>query len=113
MERRIVATQRTEHLFDVYKIYVPAGRPGSAEAGYLGPRRPVDALLEKYAHDTLDTEPPHPTTPSDEIVPAWHADALSLARWVGRATGFHVHTAESASWERLRALIAPTCRTAG
>jgi hypothetical protein len=64
MERRIVATQRTERLFDLYKIYVLAGRPGPAEAGYLDPRRPVDALLEKYAHDTLDTEPPHPTMSS-------------------------------------------------
>ncbi len=32
MERRIVATRRTERLFDLYKIYVLAGRPGSAEA---------------------------------------------------------------------------------
>ena len=35
MERRIVATPRTERLFDLYKIYVLAGRPGSAEASYL------------------------------------------------------------------------------
>jgi hypothetical protein len=35
-----------------------AGRPGSAEASHLGPRTPVDALLEKYAQDILDTEPP-------------------------------------------------------
>jgi hypothetical protein len=27
--RRIVATPRTERLFDLYKIYVLAGRPGS------------------------------------------------------------------------------------
>ena len=40
MERRIVATPRTERLFDLYKIYVLAGRPGSAEASYLGPRTP-------------------------------------------------------------------------
>jgi hypothetical protein len=57
LERRIVATPRTERLFDLYKIYVLAGRPGSAEASYLGPRTPVDALLEKYAQDILDTEP--------------------------------------------------------
>jgi len=73
MERRIVATQRTERLLDLYKIYVLAGRPGSAEASYLGPRRPIDALLEKYAHETLDTEPPPTSAPDDELR-AWRAD---------------------------------------
>jgi hypothetical protein len=72
MERRIVATRRTERLFDLYKIYVLAGRPGSAEASYLGPRRPVDALLEKYAQDILDTEPP-PASASDDEFRAWRA----------------------------------------
>jgi hypothetical protein len=67
MERRIVATRRTERLFDLYKIYVLAGRPGSAEASYLGPRRPVDALLEKYAQDILDTEPPSASASDDEF----------------------------------------------
>jgi hypothetical protein len=67
MERRIVATRRTERLFDLYKIYVLAGRPGSAEASYLGPRRPVDALLEKYAQDILDTEPPSASAADDEF----------------------------------------------
>jgi hypothetical protein len=66
-ERRIVATRRTERLFDLYKIYVLAGRPGSAEASYLGPRRPVDALLEKYAQDILDTEPPSASASDDEF----------------------------------------------
>jgi hypothetical protein len=72
LERRIVATPRTERLFDLYKIYVLAGRPGSAEASYLGPRRPIDALLEKYAKDILDTEPP-PASASDEEFRAWRA----------------------------------------
>ena len=72
MERRIVATRRTERLFDLYKIYVLAGRPGSAEASYLGPRRPVDALLEKYAQDILHTEPP-PASASDDEFRAWRA----------------------------------------
>jgi hypothetical protein len=66
-DRRIVATQRTERLFDLYKIYVLVGRPGSAEAGYTGARRPVDALLEKYAHDILDTDPPQASAPSSEF----------------------------------------------
>jgi len=78
LERRIVATPRTERLFDLYKIYVLAGRPGSAEASYLGPRSPVDALLEKYAHDILDTEPP-PSSASDEKFRAWRADVRERA----------------------------------
>jgi hypothetical protein len=72
LERRIVATPRTERLFDLYKIYVLAGRPGSAEASYLGPRTPVDALLEKYAQDLLDTQPPAASA-SDEEFRAWRA----------------------------------------
>jgi hypothetical protein len=72
LERWIVATPRTERLFDLYKIYGLAGRPGSAEASYLGPHTPVDALLEKYAQDILDTEPP-PASASDEESRAWRA----------------------------------------
>ncbi len=67
-----MATRRTERLFDLYKIYVLAGRPGSAEASYLGPRSPVDALLEKYAQDILHTEPP-PASASDDEFRAWRA----------------------------------------
>src|SRR5216684_330931 len=78
MERRIVATRRTERLFDLYKIYVLAGRPGSAEASYLGPRRPVDALLEKYAQDTLDTEPPSAPA-SDGQFRTWRTDVRERA----------------------------------
>jgi len=72
MDRRIVATRRTERLFDLYKIYVLAGRPGSAEASYVGPRRPVDALLEKYAQDILHAEPPSASASDDEFR-AWRA----------------------------------------
>jgi hypothetical protein len=72
LDRRIVATPRTERLFDLYKIYVLAGRPGSAEASYLGPRRPIDVLLEKYAQDNLDTEPPSASASDDEFR-AWRA----------------------------------------
>ena len=83
LDRRIVATARTERLFDLYKIYVLAGRPGSAEASYLGPRRPVDALLEKYAQDTLDTEPPSASA-SDSEFRAWRAHVRDR---VGSAIG--------------------------
>lgn len=78
IERRIVATPRTERLFDLYKIYVLAGRPGSAEAGYVGSRRAVDALLEKYAQDVLDTEPPSASVSDDEFS-AWRADVRERA----------------------------------
>jgi hypothetical protein len=83
LNRRIVASARTERLFDLYKIYVLAGRPGSAEASYLGPRRPVDALLEKYAQDTLDTEPPSASASDDEFK-AWRAHVRER---VGSAIG--------------------------
>jgi hypothetical protein len=83
IDRRIVATPRTERLFDLYKIYVIAGRPGSAEASYLGPRRPVDALLEKYAQDALDIEPPSASASDDEFR-AWRAHVRDR---VGSAIG--------------------------
>jgi hypothetical protein len=73
VDRRVVATTRTERLFDLYKIYVLAGRPGSAEASYVGPRSPIDALLEKYAQDILDTEPPAASVSDDEFR-AWRSD---------------------------------------
>src|SRR5271156_5147231 len=79
IERRIVATPRTERLLDLYKIYVLAGRPGSAEASYLGPRRPVDALLEKYAQDSLGTEPP-PASASDDELGGWRGGGDRRAR---------------------------------
>jgi hypothetical protein len=78
LERRIIATPRTERLFDLYKIYVLAGRPGSAEASYLGPRSPVDALLEKYAHDILGTEPPAASV-SEEAFRAWRTQVRDRA----------------------------------
>jgi hypothetical protein len=83
LERRIVAAPRTERLFDLYKIYVLAGRPGSAEASYLGPRTPVDALLEKYAQDILDKEPPSASASNGEFR-AWRAHVRER---VGSAIG--------------------------
>ena len=77
-ERRIVATPRTERLFDLYKIYVLAGRPGSAEASHRGPRSPVDALLEKYAQDILDTEP-QPVSASDDDFATWRTQVRERA----------------------------------
>jgi hypothetical protein len=77
-DRRIVASQRTERLFDLYKIYVLAGRPGSAEASLRGHRGPVDTLLEKYAKDILGAEPPPASASADEFT-AWRTGARERA----------------------------------
>ena len=100
LERRVVATPRTERLFDLYKIYVLAGRPGSAEASYRGPRSPVDALLEKYAHDILDTEPPPPPRPRRNSARGVRMSANALAPPSGRSAGRTSRTASRspASW---------------
>jgi hypothetical protein len=78
IDRRIVATPRTERLFDLYKIYVLAGRPGSAEASLRGHRGPIDALLEKYAKDILEIEPPSVSASADEFT-AWRTGARERA----------------------------------
>jgi len=71
LERRIVASAQTERLLDVEKVYSLAGRPGSPDTRTDGgPRRLVDALLEKYAQQVLGTEPPPVTATEDENV-AW------------------------------------------
>jgi hypothetical protein len=77
-DRRIVATPRTERLFNLYKIYVLAGRPASAEASLRGHRGPIDALLEKYAKDILDIEPPPVSASADEFT-AWRTIARERA----------------------------------
>jgi hypothetical protein len=70
LERRIVASEQTERLLDLQKIYSLAGRPGSAGAHARGPRGPIDALLEQYAKQILGTEPP-PVSTSAEETSAW------------------------------------------
>jgi hypothetical protein len=77
-DRRIVASPRTERLFDLYKIYVLAGRPGSAEASHRGHRGPVDTLLEKYAKDILGDEPPSVSASANEFT-AWRTGARERA----------------------------------
>ncbi len=66
LDRRIVASAQTERLFDLQKIYSLAGRPGSADAYARGPRGPIDALLEQYAKQILDTEPLPASATADE-----------------------------------------------
>jgi hypothetical protein len=77
-DRRIVATPRTERLFDLQKIYVLAGRPGSAEASLRGHRGPIDALLVKYAEDILEIDPPSVSASADEFT-AWRTSARERA----------------------------------
>jgi hypothetical protein len=82
-------------LFDLYKIYVLAGRPGSAEASYLGPRSPVDALLEKYAQDILDTEPLS-VSASDAEFRTWRTDVRErVGVLIGETAGRTSRTAST------------------
>jgi hypothetical protein len=78
LDRRIVASPRTERLFDLYKIYVLAGRPGSVEASLRGPRGPIDALLEKYAKDILEVEPLSPSASASEFA-TWRTSTREQA----------------------------------
>jgi len=72
LERRIVASEQTERLFDLMKIYTLVGRPGAAEADNARPRGPADALLENYAKQILGAEPLPATAASNEIG-SWRA----------------------------------------
>jgi hypothetical protein len=70
LERRIVESAQTERLLNLQKVYSLAGRPGSADAYARGPRGPVDALLERYAKQFLEIEPP-PVAASADDVSTW------------------------------------------
>lgn len=67
LERRIVASAQTERLLNLQKVYSLAGRPGSTDAYARGPRGPVDALLEGYAKQFLEIEPPPVAASADEV----------------------------------------------
>jgi hypothetical protein len=72
MERRIVASAQTERLFDLQKIYSLAGRPGSVDAYARGSRGAIDALLQRYAKQILETDPP-PASATAEETSEWRA----------------------------------------
>jgi hypothetical protein len=72
LERRVVASAHTEELFDLQKILALAGRQGTAAANDARPRRPTDALLERYAHEILEIEP-LPAAASTAETRAWRA----------------------------------------
>ena len=67
LERRIVASRQTERLFDLEKVYCLVGRPGSADAYGRRPRGPVDTLLERYAEQVLNIDPPAASASAGEI----------------------------------------------
>jgi hypothetical protein len=70
--RRIVASAETERLFDLQKILALAGRPPAAAAHDTRPRRPMDAMLERYAEQILKIEPP-PASDGRGEASAWRA----------------------------------------
>jgi hypothetical protein len=79
LDRRIVASPQTERLIDLQKIYSLAGRPGAADVYTSSPRGPIDALLEKYAKQILETEPPPASATTDETS-EWRARVREDAR---------------------------------
>ena len=76
LDRRVVASEQTEELFNLEKILALTGRPGAA-VDEARPRRPEDALLEEYA-ELLDVEPP-PVTADAEEAAGWRADVRKRA----------------------------------
>lgn len=76
LDRRVVASEQTEELFDLQKILALAGRPGADDEPR--PRNPVDALLEEYAERLLDIDP-LAVTVDVEMAAAWRADVRRLA----------------------------------
>jgi hypothetical protein len=60
-------------LLNLQKVYSLAGRPGSADAYARGLRGSVDALLERYAKQVLEIEPPLVSASADEVS-SWRAE---------------------------------------
>lgn len=70
LERRVVASEQTERLFDLQKILSLAGRAGSADGHSYRPRSPMDTLLERYAKQILRVDP-LPLSASAEQASEW------------------------------------------
>lgn len=77
LDRRVVASELTEHLFDLQKILSLARHAGDDHD--MRQRRPVDGLIDRYAHDLLGVEPLPPTADAQQSA-SWRAQALGLAR---------------------------------
>lgn len=77
LDRRVVVSELTEHLFDVQKILSLARYGGDNHD--TRQRRPVDALIERYAEDVLGIDPLPPTADAHQAA-SWRAQTLSLAK---------------------------------
>lgn len=76
LDRRVVASEETEELFDLQKILTLAGRPGTNDGPR--PRKPVDALVEEYAERLLDIDP-LPVTARAEDAAVWRSHVRKQA----------------------------------
>jgi hypothetical protein len=77
LERRIVTSRSAEHL-DLQKILALVGRPGVGE-DTARPRRPTDALLERYAQKILKVDPP-PVSAGPQQALEWRRAVSKEAR---------------------------------
>lgn len=77
LERRVVASEQTEQLFDLQKILALTGRSGTA-ASRPRSRRPEDPLLEHYAEQLLEADPLPPTAGAKEAA-EWRARVRAQA----------------------------------
>jgi hypothetical protein len=76
LDRRIV-TDRTPELLDLQKILTLAGRSGT-DSDLVRPRRPTDQLLEQYAEQLLEVEPPPLSADPDQAL-AWRLKVRAIA----------------------------------
>ena len=110
LERRIVATPRTERLFDLYKIYVLAGRPGSPKPAISAPALPSMRCwrsTRKTSSTPSRHRHPHPTTSSGHGAPM-SANAPALPS--GRSDGM---TSQTASRSPASSLTCPAVNASG
>ena len=77
LERRVVTSEATEKLLDLQKVLSLAGRAGTG-ADVPRPRRPTDALLERYARELLDVEPLPVSADPDQAL-TWRLRVRDLA----------------------------------
>jgi hypothetical protein len=77
LDRRVVASELTEQIFDLQKM-LALGR-SAGEEDEPRQRRPVDTLLERYAEDVVGVEPP-PVTANLEECASWRAQILNMVK---------------------------------
>jgi hypothetical protein len=77
LERRIVASEQTERLIDLQKIFTLTWRPGTG-GDVIRPRRATDSLLEDYALQVLGIEP-LPASASNSEARTWRLHVRDAA----------------------------------